>query len=618
MFGVDSAGLSAGRRARTSVAMTTGSIEERLEAYSPRGLSSREWELCRDVVLAAVQACSLRDASHARTLASQLCMFLSRLPVKTWDRQQVPDLAVLLSDEAIVAASKSRRLRATANSRVAMRQYLREVARAVTGQVRRPLHAPVTAPKRASAFWPAVALSGPVTVLAAGYAQRGGTMFQQTWNGLADDLVIDLAAVTGRDDQVIVIAETTANTGGLGNVVDVQACAAVLRDASDVPIEVSPANTPSAGTSPSAPSRPMSKTARLRAAKEALAARAAAERDAANPEPSQVADLPELTADVSAAIADYRPLSISKGDWERVARAVRQAMTAYRPTSAKDVTSKASWVAKYCAWMLHRPERLEDSEHLQTVELLDAQLVEYYFGTVLADQPRASRATARAILRRVVANLSADGPTERLQYTPVQPPYTLIECDRLRQLARTQPTTSGRRALSATVSLGLGAGLSPEESKAVTPAQVRTVELGDHGTAVVVDVPGRNARMAVVRAEYADLLLESVALHHEQRRGMKTPLYGRDPARRNSVCRVAAEARTASGKGIDVNGARMRSTWLVAVMSAPVPLGAVLAASGLRTARTVADLLPYCPTPDPEQVTALLRALADVEPREPA
>lgn len=598
--------------------MTTGSIEERLEAYSPRGLSSREWELCRDVVLAAVQACSLRDASHARTLASQLCMFLSRLPVKTWDRQQVPDLAVLLSDEAIVAASKSRRLRATANSRVAMRQYLREVARAVTGQVRRPLHAPVTAPKRASAFWPAVALSGPVTVLAAGYAQRGGTMFQQTWNGLADDLVIDLAAVTGRDDQVIVIAKTTANTGVPGNVVGVKACVAALRDATDVPMEVSPANGSSTSVAGATASRPMSKTARLRAAKEALAARAAAELEAVDPRPAQVADLPVLAADIAAAIASYRPLSISQGDWDRVAVAARAGMTAYRPTSAKEAASKGSWIAKYGAWLLHRPERLETARDLQAVELLDAALVEHYFGTVLADQPRASRATARAILRRVVANLSEQGRTERLQYTPVQPPYTLIECDRLRQQARTQPTVAGRRSLSAVVALCLGAGLSSEESKAVTPEQVRTVDLGEHGTAVVVDVLGRTARTAVVRAEYADLLLEAVAIHHRQRRGAEMPLYGRDPKRRASVSRVAADARTASGKGIEANGARMRSTWLVAVMSAPVPLGALLAASGLRTARTIADLLPYCPTPAPEQVAALLAGLADVEPRESA
>jgi hypothetical protein len=58
-----------------------------------------------------------------------------------------------------------------------------------------------------------------------------------------------------------------------------------------------------------------------------------------------------------------------------------------------------------------------------------------------------------------------------------------------------------------------------------------------------------------------------------------------------------------------LDAARLRSTWLVACMSAPVPLGALLSSSGLRSARTLVDLIKYCPEPDEAQVVAALRAI---------
>lgn len=586
--------------------------------YTPRCLDAAAWTAARDVVVAGVRACGPRSSVHATCLLSETCRFLAKTSPAAWDRVSAPDLDVLLTDEAIMAATAKGPKR-QANSRVTTRQHLREVSRAVTGTARVLLATHSGASKASREFWPSTAGVGPFSVLAAAYRERGGVICQQTWKGILDELLVDLSQLGDVNDQTIVIAKTTANNGVRGIVPDVQACAAALRDAPDVTIEVSAVTAPSSSArAGSTSARPMSKTTRLRLGRQALAAKAAAVEAAANPAPPQVADIPEVAADIAQVIAAYRPLSVTADDWQRICEATRIAMTAYRPSTAKDASSKGSWIAKYCAWLLHRPERLVETHDLQVTELLDADLVEHYFGVTLADQPKASRATARAILRRVVANLNVAGRPEKLPYQAVQPPYTLIECDELRHLARTQPTPTQRRALSAAVALCLGAGLSAEESKAITPTQVRTLTLGDHGTAVVVDVLGRNARTAIVRAEYADLLLDAVAIHHRQRRGADMPLYGRDPERRASVSRVATNARTASGKGIDANGARMRSTWLVAVMSAPVPLGAVLAASGLRTARTMADLVPYCPPPDPDQVAAVLAGLADVEPRESA
>jgi len=140
------------------------------------------------------------------------------------------------------------------------------------------------------------------------------------------------------------------------------------------------------------------------------------------------------------------------------------------------------------------------------------------------------------------------------------------------------------------------------------------VDLGPEVTGLAVDVPGQRARTVVVRAEYENLLREALELHQKARRGARTPLSGDKPERKNAAHKTASRAVTATGQGIDLSTARLRTTWLVACMSASVPLGALLHASGLRSPRTLNDLLPYCPAPDPLEVAAALRAAVQVNP----
>ena len=57
---------------------------------------------------------------------------------------------------------------------------------------------------------------------------------------------------------------------------------------------------------------------------------------------------------------------------------------------------------------------------------------------------------------------------------------------------------------------------------------------------------------------------------------------------------------------VSIDTYRLRSTWLVALMCSPLPLACLLAAAGLRSARTLTDLLPHCPDPDATDVEILL------------
>ena len=62
---------------------------------------------------------------------------------------------------------------------------------------------------------------------------------------------------------------------------------------------------------------------------------------------------------------------------------------------------------------------------------------------------------------------------------------------------------------------------------------------------------------------------------------------------------------------MDISTARLRSTWLLACMCAPIPLNVLLSTAGLRSARTLADLLPYCPAPSDADVQHILAAIPD-------
>jgi hypothetical protein len=126
-----------------------------------------------------------------------------------------------------------------------------------------------------------------------------------------------------------------------------------------------------------------------------------------------------------------------------------------------------------------------------------------------------------------------------------------------------------------------------------------------------VRVDGSSSRTVIVRAQYETLLREALAFHFAEGRSKTDLLYGTSSDRKHATTNVLSRAKTAAGTGVDIDPARLRSTWLVACMSADVPLGALLRASGLRSARTLVDLLPYCSTPSDESVHAVLQIVKD-------
>ena len=543
-------------------------------------------------------------------MASQVCWLLSHPGV--WDQASTPDLAAVLTLDVIdEATSRAQWKQGGEAARTFYRGGLRRLGRSIGSiPARHSVPRPVGAGGRE--LWTSMSGHGPLVAVVGAARSRGYVIHPTAWRGFGDDLA------AGGSLEVLLTQSATASAtaSGAGTLEAVRLVAGACAAASEVTPrgEVSPANRTEQQTTPKAPKR-LSRAAALRQARQAHAKRTTATQQTAV---ASAVTLPaievpdsELAAEVQDAIESYRAIKVAGQQWSRVEASVRLAMRAYVPPSAKWVSTQGGHVARFGLWLLQRPERIHAGD-LQLPEFADLDLVTAYVAGPLADSPASSRATARAVLTRIVHRLRPDTAPERITYTPIQAPYTPTECAAFVRLARNQPTKDRRRALSALVALGLGAGLDGHDLREVAPAHIREVTLSKDRSVLVVTVPGgQRPRTVVMRDGYADLLREAIDLHNSSKRGKNTPLTGNKATRANVGSAVTDKAVTATGPGVDISTARLRSTWLLACMCAPIPLNVLLCTAGLRSARSLADLLPYCPAPSDADVQRILAAIPD-------
>ena len=572
--------------------MTT-EIIQRLSNYAPRRLSAREWAHAREVAVDAVLSTSPGSGQIALAEISFLANFLAWHRMR--DRKSAPDLTALLANAHID------RYVATDPSHQSAQPFLRRLGRSV-GAV--PQEAQIKAIKRrpnVERFWPRVVMMGPFTALAVAYQRRGNALMASMFTNIVSTLASDAWDLAN-----LKIASASDEVTGTMHLVRHAACE--LRAAPDATLREVIVAMSTKKVAKLAQSKPLSRSAQMRAAKAAMSAHEAAVVAAQSPSEISVAELPELSPELAETIAVFRPHRFTDEEWSQVAVATRALATAYQPASVNWLRTQSGTFARFCRWVATRPERVDLGSELRTFEVLESGLVEQYLMGPLATSPDNSRATVRSVLRRGVDRLSAV-PKVTVAYRSVQAPYTPFECASFMRLAKHQPTSATRRGLSAMVALGLGAGLAANEQRAISPDRISEVDLGEGVTGLLIDVPGERARSVIVREAYEELLREAVALHRAERRADSAPLYGNKSGRRNATTGVRQNAQTALGDGVDIDVARLRSTWLVACMSAEVPLGALLRASGLRSARTLVELLSHCPLPSEDSVARTLRAV---------
>jgi hypothetical protein len=287
-------------------------------------------------------------------------------------------------------------------------------------------------------------------------------------------------------------------------------------------------------------------------------------------------------------LAAYMPRTMSKARWEQASPFIRDVMRRSHITGTQTFPQLLSELTLFVDWAL-------DAGADMTMEgLLRHDLVERW----VADQGEAGSSTwgnRRTRLRNLAStvNPSVHAPRRPQPFgrAALKSPYILREMADLERLALNQPSRATRRNLCAMLGLGAGAGLSSMDLRGLKRSHLAKDE---HGV-WWVDVPGERARRVPVRQRYAHLIEEAI-------KGLNPDdlIIGIKEGRKN-ITSTAVTNAAIGDTNITPEQARLRATWLLAVISMPVPIADVMAASGTTSARNIVELAPYAS--DPAYVT---------------
>jgi len=564
-----------------------------IASYTPTRLPERRWAHRANVVRAAVAASNPPSGKVARLLLVHLCQFLST-PCG-WAGDSVPDLAAMLTETTIAAYTYPGVKPANRASGIIRRTSLRRIARAAGSAAPAARRYATTTTALRPELLAAARQPRPLAAIAQAWEHSHGRVLPQ------EAFRPVVAALPAEP------ADTAAGPGA--GTLPLSGSVRVLAEATDQSVKEVAASIkkPSPMAAPQRPKQ-LSRRAVLRYARANLAA---GQAHRAGP---TLADAPApgaLSEEVTAAIVAYLPEKKNRGSWAEVRELTRRLTMGYAPPSPGNAGSTATHVAAFLRWFLVWPGRADVNAPLDSRELLVAGVVEAYLP--FAPGSPGSGSTQRAVLRRALRSLNASTPAAKLAYQPVSAPYSPPQCARFVALARHQPSLGRRRNMAFLVGLGLGAGLDGHDLKTVTRADLVDVRLDAATTILMVTVSGATRpRTVPVRAGYDALVREGPALHDQGRRGPRAVLLGLDTTRDHVTSPVTEKAVTADVTvPVDIEASRLRNTWLVAAMCAPVPLADLLRAAGLRSARTIGDLLPYCPDGDPAVIAAAMAAMGD-------
>ncbi len=224
--------------------------------------------------------------------------------------------------------------------------------------------------------------------------------------------------------------------------------------------------------------------------------------------------------------------------------------------------------------------------NLTVAAVLTTDTINHYVSVGMAGETADNRAERR---RRLlwVARAANPGPSvpatlSPIGYEAVKAPYTPTERATIIRATRTQPTARKGEQLGAVVGLGFGAG-----ADSVDLRELWVRDIVDHGPAgLSVHFHGPRPRVVPVRRFTEGLLRAALA-----GRAPDELVIGADINRRNTAARIIEKA--ALYKVPHIEPARMRTTWLADVMTDPIPLAVILHAAGLKSARTLTDVLTH-------------------------
>lgn len=560
-------------------------VRQRIKQYTPRRLDGAKWKLAGPAVWTLVTASMPTTIDAVDQRVSALVGFLC--DVRVWSGTTTPVLDELVTVKNITAHIQ----RTPFKSQHAKAHHQKTLLALGRAQGTVPVDAPLRS--RSKVYDPFLAslvmLPVPVSSLAA--ARR-----------LAEPPLVGKFTLDYIAQNIAEARDVTAQ-GMAGSTVWGADALVALAEVSDHPLGVTVTTSSAAGSSPVSKA-PKSRRALLAAATDA---HARATRAATVEEEGTRAVLPDSSAvsdDVRAAVARYVPLfKAQRGVWDTNRDVAERLVYAYQPSSSRNAQNICANVSPFLYWHATRGSR-DPKRPLDLNGMFESDTIEAYLAA--SSWSDASRSGARSVLRRINKKLHPHRAPVSLSHQEVGAPYTQAECEEFVRLAWHQPSLQSQRRLAFVFALALGAGLDAQDLRGVRRCHISTVMVaGTQITVVTVAGSGNRSRTIPVRTAYVPLLERALAAHDAHGLSGDALVVSDVATTINMVSRVVGRAK-AEGKTYTIKTARLRHTWLVAVMSSPVALADLLQAAGLRSARTLTDLLQYCPPADHDDVALAL------------
>lgn len=280
---------------------------------------------------------------------------------------------------------------------------------------------------------------------------------------------------------------------------------------------------------------------------------------------------------------DYQPALPMRPLWPTLRPAVEEILSMSRVRGEEALRKTTTHLLHYLAWRQRR------ELPLSALVAMNRRDVDDYTTNGMPDSSAKSRSDRRSRLRALCDNLNPDQAPHHGVVVPrqaVKPPYTTQEVTALGRAITVQPTPDLTRSTNLCFGLGAGAGIDSPDLKLLDTTHV--TDLGEQG--IRVDVPGDRARTVWVLREFEPFVRAGL-------QGLRPgqPLVGRLKTRRNVAAAIYADTVLLGGLP-KLEQSRLRITWLATLMSRPIPLGVILTAAGLRSSRTIFDLLPHLTT----------------------
>jgi hypothetical protein len=289
---------------------------------------------------------------------------------------------------------------------------------------------------------------------------------------------------------------------------------------------------------------------------------------------------------------EYRPTADLGVPWPALKPFVQESLFRSAIRGIESLRKTTTHITHFGAWAYMKGLSLQVGPTVRRVN------TDEYCRVGMPDSSEKSRSDRRSRLRGIADHIhpeDAPQPGKAYHRPSIKPPYNhKTEMPAIRRAIKTQPTEELVRQLCLCVGLGAGAGIDSPDLKSLTANHVD--DRGENG--ILVSVPGDRARAVWVLREYEWFV----------RRGLQGVaagrlLLGQDPDRANVASRVYERA-VLLGSVPKIEQSRLRTTWLATLMTRPVPLAVLCQAAGLKSTRTLFDLLPHIELTSDSNATA--------------